>query len=476
MKRLVLILLGVALVMPVWAQDEPVSAEEAGLVPVTETTYINDWPSDGDPRNNGNTESLGVGIVDNGNIIVGWEDDGDDIYDYEAVWVLFDADGTPIIETPQSYFNSEGEPTSPQHAWGPKIKANLFGSGMGMGATAFSLALDIPEFFDVNTIGGDANWAEDFPAVQLLNNAGEPLGLPVLGISDEFAEHEGDVRIADWNYLSNGNIVIAGESRQEFDLIDEFGGDAAGRHPIFRIVTPDGTEVVPETLISEVPVSGEMWHGIGSIADGFAARWRSEGRTTVRLFNNDGTPKTGNIDLGDLTELEGTSGGGRGDGAGFHGNGIDTYVVANAQDADDFPGEEVYLTALNADGSLKWTTVASDDFEYVNADRVDCAVNEAGDVIAVWADDSVVAQGIRVVQARVFDAEGAPVTGTFYVSEKETPDIAVGAARRPRAFWRGDKIVVVWESENSPETPSRVVTMRIFEAPEGTGVSDFMIY
>lgn len=478
MKHLGLVVLAVAIVAPVWAQDPPGSAEDAGLVPRTDTMYINAWAPDGDPRNNGNTESTGVAIAGNGNIIVGWEDDGpaEDIFYYGSVWVLFGPDGSPIIEKPLAFFTNDGTPTGPQHAWGPKIKADLFGAGIGMGAVAYGLALEIEELVAVNTFSDDPTAsAGDFPAVQLLTEDGAPLGIPLVGATDEYAEREGDIRIGDWDYLSNGNIVIVGESRQEWDLVDIYGGEVPGRHPMFRIVKPDGTEVVPASLVSEEPVSGEMWHGVGVTQDGFAVRW-SSGGTKVRIFDNDGNPKSGNIDIAELTGVDGTSQGGRGDGVGFHGNGIDTYVIENSADVDDFPGKEVYLTALNADGSLKWTTVASDDYEYVNADRLDCAVSAGGEVLAVWADDSAIDQGIRLVQGRLFNADGTPMSGTFFVSERETLETAVDSARRPRAIWRGDTIVVIWESQSSPDTAGRVVAMRIFQAPEGTEIPDWALY
>ena len=482
MKHLGLVVLTVAIVVPVWAQEPPGSAESAGLVPKTSTIYVNAWAGDTDPRNNGSTESTGVAIASNGNIIVGWEDDGDDIFDYESVWTLFGPDGKAIIGAPRSYFKKDGSPTGPQHAWGPKIKANLFGSGIGMGATAFDLALEIEELFDVNTVGGDPDVnAGDFPAVQLLTDDGAPIGIPLIGLTDEYAERDGDIRIGDWDYLSNGNIVIVGESRQEADLVDIYNGDATGKHPIYRILKPDGTEVVPVTLVSQVPVAGEMWHGVGVTQNGFAVRWASQGRTTVRIFDNDGNPKTGNIDIGQLTGVEGTSQGGRGDGTGFHGNGVDTYVLVNSADADDVTGKEVYLTALKADGSLKWTTVASSDYLDTNADRVDCAVSADGAVLAVWTDNSGFGQAVALPLGRLFKADGTALSGVrlsgaFYLSEVETLELATSETRRPRAAWRGNTIAVVWESQNSPDTASRVVALRVFQAPAGTGVPDFVLY
>ena len=61
---------------------EPGKPEDNGLAAKTATFYIN-TP---DTINNGNTESLGVAIANNGNVLVGWEDDGEALTDLEAVW------------------------------------------------------------------------------------------------------------------------------------------------------------------------------------------------------------------------------------------------------------------------------------------------------------------------------------------------------------------------------------------------------
>src|SRR5262245_15309731 len=70
----------------------PGKPEENGLSPRTATFFINP-PT---VLNNGNTESLGVAIARNGNVIIGWEDDGDALTDTEAVWTMFDAAGQSI--------------------------------------------------------------------------------------------------------------------------------------------------------------------------------------------------------------------------------------------------------------------------------------------------------------------------------------------------------------------------------------------
>ena len=53
-----------------FAQLNPGDPADNGLIPRTDTFDVN-----GDQVND-NTESTGVGIAGNGNIIIGWEDDG----------------------------------------------------------------------------------------------------------------------------------------------------------------------------------------------------------------------------------------------------------------------------------------------------------------------------------------------------------------------------------------------------------------
>src|SRR4051812_19978025 len=75
------------------AQSVPVAPDDAGLAPKTPTLFIN-LPS---ILNNDNTESLGVAVGQNGNVMVGWEDDGDGLTDAEGVWTLLDSTGANLI-------------------------------------------------------------------------------------------------------------------------------------------------------------------------------------------------------------------------------------------------------------------------------------------------------------------------------------------------------------------------------------------
>jgi len=464
---------------PIAAQTPPGAPEDNGLTPKTDTIYINVPP---DFLNNGNTESLGVAIGQNGNILVGWEDDlgGPDpkLTDEEAIWTMFNSSGVSITpDTAQTsldpglagqsvtnrflaYFRSDGSATTGRSSWGPKIKANLFGDGFGMGATSFFLGIEVPEFAAIQL---DAGGGGDFPSVQLLSATGGPAGI-VSGVNDADAEPTGDIRVGDWEYLSNGNVVIVGESRQGSDLVDRFGGTTAGNHAVFRIVSPAGQEIKGYSLVSDVAEANGVWHGVGVTSNGFAVRFDSGG-AKVRMFDNSGNPTSTNIDLGALTGFPIAAGGGRGDGAGFHGNGKDAYVAVNAG-TDDQGNLAVWVTVLNANGTLRYSTNATAGMALVKPGRVDAAIDVNGRVLAVFDDADASGTGAYsyLVGGRLLDASGTPSGNPFYVSEAEVPGNSLLLAQRPRVFWRGDLAAIVWESMNNPATPDPVVAMRLFSA------------
>ncbi|MBM3847432.1 MAG: hypothetical protein FJ405_14265, partial [Verrucomicrobia bacterium] len=268
--------------------------------------------------------------------------------------------------------------------------------------------------------------------------------------------------------MSDGNVVIVGESRQRPDLVDRFGGAASGNHATYRVLKRDGTEVKALTLASENAVVTEMWHGAAVINGGFAIRFAKAGRATIRIFNNDGTPRTGDIDLGNLAGSDLYARGGRGDGAGFDGNGKDAFAaVCTAQvTVGEVQINKPFVMVINADGTLRWARSAADDFENANSDRVDCAISEDGRVAVVFADSAYSAPApSRLVAGRLFNRNGDPITGTFRVSEKETPDLATKESRHPRVAWRNNSIAVAWESGNAPDANVRVVAARFFDLP-----------
>ncbi|MBI2925802.1 MAG: CHRD domain-containing protein, partial [Verrucomicrobia bacterium] len=464
----------------------PGKPDENGMAARTATTYINTL----DTINNLNLEgSNGIGITSNGNVVIGWEDDGDtagpEPLKYLAgVWTLLD--GTAKSITPDttitglafpgqtltsrflSYFRKDGSAIPGYTGWGPKIKANLFGEGFGMGANTgnaeVDLGVEVVEFAAYNEQGG-------FPGVQLVNNSGSPLAI-VAGVTPEYSGTTTDaIRIGDWDYLSNGNVVIVGESRQKDDLVNLYGGSTPANHAIFRIVDKAGNQIKEVGLVSETPDGNEIWHGVGVTKDGFAVRF-NQGGAKVRLFGNDGSPKSGNLDLATITGKPITGTGGRGDGIGFHGNGKDAYVLGN-QGNDEQGVLRVWVTVLNADGTVRYSRSASDDMQLTAVGRLDAAIHPSGHVIVVYDAKYVDGPAVNVALGRLLDPAGDPVGRTFYLSEKEVPSPDILESRRPRVAWRDDCAAVVWESRNSgqivEENPVRVLAVRIFNVGEPGG-------
>ena len=74
-------------------------------------------------------------------------------------------------------------------------------------------------------------------------------------------------------------------------------------------------------------------------------------------------------------------------------------------------------------------------------------------------------------RTRLFGADGEPIGGPFFVSERfeERPDGAFAEARRPRIAWRDNTVVIIWESQNSDGTENRVVAARYFNIAPPVG-------
>lgn len=494
----------------------PGAPEANGLVPQTATLYINGTNQFirihgvNYGLNNNNTESLGVGIASSGNVLVAWEDDNDNTAvngdleafgtDFEAAWTMFDSQGNSITPQTQIYspsfdesitnnylgfFRTNGSPYPalailPAVAWGPKVHANLFGNGIGMGASETLLGIEDDPYANYFSWGGT-------PAVQLLDGAGQPQNL-LAGVTVPYGKDPdgGSIRIGDWEYLANSNIVIVGESRQPRDLTNFYGGTIAGTHAIYSIVTRAGVQVRSNSpcmhcpgaitngtaLVSATNGPNQIWHGVGVVKGGFAVRFSDDtAGTCVRMFDNDGNPTTGNLVLATLTGCPQAGGGGRGGGAGFHGNGMDAYVHAASYSVGGTNG--FWLTVLNTNATVRWSRDVADDLTLVSVGDGDAAITESGEVVVVF--NAVPSAGLtNVVVGRRFDMTGNPVGGTFYVSEKEVPNMVTPppASTNPRVAYRSDKVAIVWESKSYPGLPgTNVVAQRYFLLPPRLSVA-----
>lgn len=261
-----------------------------------------------------------------------------------------------------------------------------------MGAHAFTdrplkgrFGMEIPEF---------AAYEQGlFPAIQLLSNDGAPIGI-VSGVPPKYARRPGDIALADWDYLSDGNIVILSVSHQDADLKDLYGGLDLGQHFIFRIVTPSGVEVKPVTFLS----AGRFTGWVKALQHGFIAYVANHvSVVSLHFFANDGT---------EVSSLP------------------------------DFVPNSLPITESAAVDS-SWRRLA--------------VYSASGETFAT------------IVQGRLYDPEGNPEAGVFYVSENEPPLITTQFALSPAAALRGGLSAVAWRSNNSNSTLP-VTAVRIFDA------------
>src|SRR5439155_1573283 len=182
---------------------------------------------------------------------------------------------------------------------------------------------------------------------------------------------------------------------------------------------------------------------------------------------NNGNPTTANLVLTTVTGYSQAGGGGRGDGAGFHGNGKDAYVHAASYAVGGTNG--FWATVLNTNGTVRWSRDVADDLSLVfgSVGRGDAAINESGDVVVVF--NAVPAAGLQsTVMGRRFAAAGNPVGGTFYISETEVPNLGSPppASVNPRIACRNDTVAIIWQSRSYPYLPGiDVVAQRYFLIP-----------
>ncbi len=149
-----------------------------------------------------------------------------------------------------------------------------------------------------------------------------------------------------------------------------------------------------------------------------------------------------------LTGYAEAGGGGDGGGSGISGNGKDAYVLVG-----DYAGTTVWVTVLNADGTVRWSRDAADDKVLSGLSGTSAAIDESGQVVVVFSarPESTLQQAIM---GRRFDATGKAAGGTFYVGETEIPNLAsplTYAADNPKVASRNGAVTVSWLTKNYPD-------------------------
>lgn len=487
MKRFLLTLIATAFATSL-SLAQVGAPSDAGLIPRTPTIDINtNYP-------NNRVETGDISIAANGNIIPCWEDDASvnpSIADWEAVWTVLNSNGVSLIPpvtltnvpdtsgtgngiatadsltnvTLRAFYRADGSPTPGYTGdYGGKLKANQFGNGFMFCAGCDLLDFEIPQLAAIQAFGTIGS----SPIVQLLNNDGtrnSSLGGPdVPGIVSYAAaevQPAGSVRPGDVDFLSNGNILIVGESRQVDDRA--LTGQASGNVVVYKVLNAAGGVVHPYASVNTNAEASDIWHGTAATTDGFMVRWNS-GTAKFRLFDNNGNPKGPVTDLATLTGHPEAGAGGKGDTLGFKSNGKDAYAlfVPNTVSGP-------WLTVLNADGTVRYSKAVcttNDAGIYPNGDRGDVAIDADGSVVVVFDatnNDLNNPNLLRVPQARLFDPCGRPVGPVFYVSERDNPTNTAAVSNgtdRPRVAFRSGKIAFMWASD---QIATRILALRIFD-------------
>jgi hypothetical protein len=488
MKTQIAVLIGLATASSLSLAD-PGAPADSGFAPLTSTIYVTT-----NLYNIAKHEHPSVDIAANGNVIFSWENDGGGITDFETVWTLCDSSGNlviaPTVQTNRSllgnvttyesttntylsFFRSDNTAIGGYTGWGGyDAKANKFGNGIGFGSMCWEIGLEIPELYDINADDdGNPPDANDALYVQLLNNDGTPLrpgvinGITNLGImsfADADVQPTGAIRTGGWDYLANGNIVLAGDSRQVADRA--LTGQPSGNVPVYRVLTPAGEQVKGYAPLSSEAIGGGIQAGIGVTANGFAARWnQSGGGATIRLFDNMGNPTSTNINLATLSGHPEVGQGGDGLGCGFHGNGVDAYVNVNssASSGTNTP----WVTVINADGTLRWSRPVQDESDPIDntgLTDVDGAIDQYGRVVVVFAS-RLLPNYTSYIQARLFSKAGVPLGPRFVVSEWENPanTEALYDSSNPRVAWRGSQVAVAWLGGDAPTIMATVPSYKV---------------
>ncbi|MFH1741264.1 MAG: hypothetical protein ABIH23_19850 [bacterium] len=386
------------------------------------------------------------------------------------------------------YFNDDGTPLPYESvAYGAKTKANIFGPGWGVATYAYDVH---PDSLAIAVSAGHV------PLLQLFQDDGTPIVPVRCLVPEDFAAAPGDIRVGDWEFLSNGNIVSMGESRQIDENINLFGvaEDQSGNVLYLSIMKPD--EQFPSVhfgRLSEEARNTQTWHGLGVTQNGFAARFDMPGvGPNLRFFQNDATPLTGDIPLSSYGEGElagALGGGGRGDEPGWHGDGANRYIYINPDPIQVMPGRAPIAGVFDEDGDLIVgpivVTAGPDGWTDIHCERIDAYLQTnpaTGRFVCVWTDQTYLGYGAdaAILMGRIFDADGTPLTKMMALDNHFDLDLMdqPGLSRRPRVYWRGNKIAVSWVTTNFDENPTyQMCTLRTFQFGEDvTAIEDFMLY
>lgn len=420
-------------------------------MPLTENLIvhrINGFP------NGGRLENPAITIVDNNNIVAGWQDD---LSNVGAGWILLNQQGNILTKNIQSFIKPDKNTPSLNGMFFPILKANLFSSGFLFGATYFDWQGNL---HPANRLSPWDSFfgSENRPVIQRLQSDGNYEGTMFLGVPPDIAMKKGSIRLADIEILSNGNSIMVAEAAQENDGPHVFGMNWAKKKVLASLFDSQGCLLRGPVSLLQNPSSqtdGRIWHGAAAGKDHFGVRYHTDS-PKIRFFKNDLTPLTDEIPL--QNEL---NSGGRGEDTGWHGNGKDKYLLVTIRD------NRIYAAVFDEKGRPAFKTVDIDSNPNTGGffnERCDGAIDEQGNFVTVGSYSSSAETNRVVIAARFFNSDGTPKTPLFYLTAVK-PEDWVSTDIRPRITLRNGLMAVVWLDKNTNLSGAYELAIRLFHSP-----------
>jgi len=449
--------------------QHPVAAgpEAVGIIPLTGDVRLwfengggsNYWRPDCDTLSNGNAIVLG------GMRKAPWADavpDSENTLDMVAV---FSPSGQLLEPARTGFFTDAGDPW-----WNTICTSRNDDKFYGLCADTVGGRADAR--YVVHTIANPDYWPEAFPGhaperpgeyhtvIQVVGNDGTPLS-PVVNPFGSYSSQPGLLRGGMVRFLSNGNIVVNYEDRQQAGAVrDALYGGRYGRLVGIVILAPDGRVIHgPRAISSLASGSSENRFGLTSGAGWFAVRYRDAvtGPTIVG-FDNDGNELGRLFPAVHIPELGGY-GGNRGDPNGLEAAGDVLYITH--QGAGSQPKGYLTTIRVGAQGLSVIRTVQFTDWVWSTFEHnADLGVDSAGNVIVMWQDQAWerFQPGRWEMLARMFDRNLEPLTPSFCMFQignntdldEVDPVLGPGRTKQARIAMNDDIIIAIAESNNVP--------------------------
>ena len=362
----------------------------------------------------------------------------------------------------------------------------------------------------VHTICNAHIWPESFPgypkdyssdyhtAIQVIGNDGTPHS-PLTSPYGTYLKESGLLRGGTVRFLSNGNIVVLYEDRQEGTRMNYvYGRTQSGQIVGAVILAPDGS-IVRDMFAVCNPSRGDSSNRFGlATGDGWFVCRYSDAVTgpVIVAYDNDGNELGGGegrvYPAIDIPELQ-KEGGGRGDPNGLEALGDKLFITHKGKDRAGYLTK--FQVSENGVTVLK-TVQFSDHPESTFEHNADLGVDSKGNLIVIWQDQAWdrFQPNRWEVLARMFDADLEPTTPSFCMFEvgnntdidEIDPVLGAGRTKQSRIAMNDEIIIAIAETNNAPygdpisyvsdEMYSYTFIARVLENPNRTSTIHWEIY